>query len=123
MIEINDSDGVGITPTPFVRSIITHGQSFYPSNDHPLYRGGGFFAYLRSVALRYGRMNLTFDPAQLDSDLALPGWRKWQTRKLEVLVSDLGRAGSNPVPGSDGFTYRYCISVLKTHVLSDPFDD
>ncbi len=28
-----------------------------------------------------------------------PGWRNWQTRKLEVLVSDLGRAGSNPVPG------------------------
>ncbi len=29
-----------------------------------------------------------------------PGWRNWQTRKLEVLVSDYGRAGSNPVLGS-----------------------
>ena len=29
-----------------------------------------------------------------------PGWRNWQTRKLEVLVSDYGRAGSNPVPGN-----------------------
>ncbi len=28
-----------------------------------------------------------------------PGWRNWQTRKLEVLVSNCGRAGSNPVPG------------------------
>ncbi len=43
---------------------------------------------------------LTHQCGALDWIVKMPGWRNRQTRKLEVLVSIFGRAGSTPVPGS-----------------------
>ena len=40
----------------------------------------------------------------------MPGWRNWQTRYIQVVVSS-ARAGSSPVPGTD-FKNKTLTSVL-----------